>query len=416
MAESVVHEIKGRLGVNLLFVSHVMPWPADQGTRQRVFHILHALCQSHSVTLVVLSPEPDIASGYPDRDQLSGAVVIDPTSDQHRKTPGDSMWGSPLSRLRSIVGSRLPDVVQRWWSPRVVEQLTSLGRSTSFDVVWVERMFLAEMVHCAGFRNVVVDVDELESGSLSRLIEHRPKWYWSKPLHLMELAKTRSYERRLASRFSGLVVCKDEDLSGFGSGGAVLQTIPNGASSKPPLARSREREGQVLFVGSLDYQPNIDGVSWFCARVLPDLDDCVLTIVGREPVPAVLALANGKKCVIEANVPDVTPYYASAAVVVAPIWLGGGTKLKVLEALAFGKALVASAVAVEGLNLRPGIDYCEANDANGFREACKTLLADAKLRDRLGASGREFVESRFNWQHIGQSAVSLAERVQLLSS
>jgi glycosyltransferase involved in cell wall biosynthesis len=123
-------------------------------------------------------------------------------------------------------------------------------------------------------------------------------------------------------------------------------------------------------------------------------------------------LHDGSTCVVHGLVPDVTPYFEQAAVVVAPIRQGSGTRLKVLEALGRGKAVVATSVAAEGLDLRPGVDLEIADDPEAFARACAHLLADPAARRELGATGRRRVLERYRWEDIG----AMAEKVLFASS
>jgi glycosyltransferase involved in cell wall biosynthesis len=123
-------------------------------------------------------------------------------------------------------------------------------------------------------------------------------------------------------------------------------------------------------------------------------------MAGARPREAVRALDNGTDVVVAGSVPDLEPYYRRAALVVVPMWLGGGTRIKVLEALAHGKALVATCVGAEGLSLEPG-EALEIADGPGvFADACVWLLGDAGARRRLAENGRERVRERYEWDAV----------------
>jgi glycosyltransferase involved in cell wall biosynthesis len=131
------------------------------------------------------------------------------------------------------------------------------------------------------------------------------------------------------------------------------------------------------------------------------LSDACLSVVGKEAESDIRQLHDGQACFVHGHVPDVTPYYESAGLVIAPIRLGSGTRLKILEALMLGKALVASSVAIEGLDLRPGIDLEVADTPSSFANACLELMRDERRRHRLGQAGRERVLERYEWVRIG---------------
>src|SRR5262249_52274512 len=161
----------------------------------------------------------------------------------------------------------------------------------------------------------------------------------------------------------------------------------------------------------MDYEPNIDAACFFGNSIFPQVRQLQATasfhIVGRNPSPLVLALRDGANIVVHGRVPDVTPYFERASVVVAPIRQGGGTRLKVLEALGRGKALVATSTAAEGLDLRPGVDLEIMDDPDAFARTCARLLGDPVARQRLGTSGRQRVFERYQWDNIGKRAEQL---------
>jgi glycosyltransferase involved in cell wall biosynthesis len=304
----------------------------------------------------------------------------------------------------------LPNVVRNHRWPELTATLTDVRRRVRFDGTWLERAHVAEAARDAGFRRCVVDVDTLETVAESRHLGRTP-WYASKPLHYAEMAKTYLYERRLAARGDRVVVCKDEDRHFWGRNHPAVGVVPNGIVVGARADPGAEVPDELLFVGTLDYEPNIDAVRYFLADVWPRVraarPGARLRIVGRHPVPAVTALTDGIIVQVIGDVPDLAPHYARAAVVVAPIRLGGGTRLKVLEALGMGKATVATPEAVEGLDLRPDVDFMLADRPDRFAAACSALLTDSDCRSRLGASGRDRVASRYSWDQC----VSAAERV-----
>ena len=160
-------------------------------------------------------------------------------------------------------------------------------------------------------------------------------------------------------------------------------------------------ERGCVFVGALDYRPNVEGAVWFCREVWPRLRDRVpgarLDLVGRRPAPAVRRLAEVPGVEVVGPVPDVRPYLARAAVAVVPLRIARGVQNKVLEALAMGKAVVASPQALTGLGVGPGEHVLSASSPWEWVEAIGQLLDDAGFRQRLGSEGRLYVEENHDW-------------------
>jgi glycosyltransferase involved in cell wall biosynthesis len=252
-----------------------------------------------------------------------------------------------------------------------------------------------------------VDVDDLETiYQLQRVRAQR--LFPPRLLALCELAKLYAYERTLPRRFWRLVVCKEEDRRFFGRDRDRVFVVPNGTVAPGAVRSDRERDGEVVFVGTLGYEANADAAIYFRSRVLPLLAGAYpgarFVVIGLNPPPEVQALHDGQACIVVGSVPDVTPHYETASVVAVPIRKGGGTRLKVLEALAHGKAVVSTSLGAEGLDLRPGVDLEIADDAGSFATACARLLKDAALRRRLGQSGRERIISRSGWDRVSAAA------------
>ncbi len=396
--------------MKLLFVSSLRPWPTHTGAAQRVYHILEGFTRSHRVTLVnlVQRTAAPVDETFPLRERCERVIEVSSATCAVNRTRRYHEWPSVHDRVISLISSPQPSLIRRWKSPELLQALRILRASDDFDAVWVVRSYIAEMVRAAGFQRLVVDVDDIESAAMARMLKVSGPSR-SKPLQWAEWLKLDRYERRLPGRFSRLVVCKAEDRGFFGADAEPrVFVVPNGTAAFPPTAPELEVPGEVLFVGVLNYAPNIDAVRYFRADILPLLRHSSpatrFQIVGLRPDPDVLALDNGADCVVTGSVPDVTPYYARASVVAVPLRLGAGTKLKVLEALARGKAVVSTSVGIEGIDVRPGVDLEVADTPAEFAQACHRLLHDPAARRRLGESGRALVLERYGWNWAVEQA------------
>lgn len=403
--------------MRLLFVSHLYPWPAVTGNPMRVYHLLTGLARRHEVTLVALTGEALLAerqrSGYDDPVRQACARVIEVSDStcafnapRYGRRPADRAEFL-RQRLRGLVTSPVPWKVWGWDSPALVATLRALRAAEDFDAVWVERSYLGHQVRAAGFRRTVVDLDDLATVADQResAVAGRHPWW---PLLAAELAKTYLYERSLPRRFGRVAVCKEADRRFFGVSARRVTVVPNGAEDAPAADPAAERLGEVLFTGLLTYAPNIEAALYFHGEVLPRLralwPGVRFVIAGRLAPPQLRRLDNGTDCVVESPVPDMAPRFAAASVVVAPIRMGSGTRIKVLEALARGKAVVATSIGAEGLGVRSG-DHLElADDPEAFARAVAALLQDPARRARLGAAGRAHVRTQLGWSRAVDAA------------
>jgi glycosyltransferase involved in cell wall biosynthesis len=190
--------------------------------------------------------------------------------------------------------------------------------------------------------------------------------------------------------------------------------VPNGVNTQyfRPQPNGTAKHGlDCVFVGVLDYRANVEGLNWFCQNVWPEvhrrLPGATFAIVGRRPTPAVRQLANGPGVRLVGEVPDVRPYLAEAAVAIAPLHIARGVQNKVLEALAMGKAVVASPQAIEGLHLQDDVHIVRATSADEWVAQLIRLLTDVAICKQLGDAARAHLEQHYRWDNMLQPLLSL---------
>lgn len=230
--------------------------------------------------------------------------------------------------------------------------------------------------------------------------------------------KTRRYEARLFPRFDFVTMVSEQDRDvylanrpGFRD---RLAVVPNGvdcAHNVPGLAQPQP--AALVYNGALTYSANYDAMRWFLAEVYPHVRQAVpdvsLTITGSTQGVALTGLALDDTVRLTGFVPDVRLPVAGAAVCVVPIRQGGGTRLKILEAMALGTPVVATTKGAEGLNVQPGEHLVIAEDPIDFAAQAVRLLRDESERQRLAANARRLVETTYDWTQIGGRFVSLVE-------
>jgi glycosyltransferase involved in cell wall biosynthesis len=220
----------------------------------------------------------------------------------------------------------------------------------------------------------------------------------------LEASAWRRYERATRPRFDAIVVFAERDLDAVRptAGAAIVTRVPLAVDiPERPLDPVGSEPPTIVFVGSFGHPPNVDAALWLAGTIFPRVAALVpearLELVGHAPGEEVLALAGGAVSV-HASVPDVTPYLDRAAVVVAPIRMGGSMRMKVLESLAAGKALVVSPRAAEGVEELTGEQLLVAEDADEMADALASLLLDPARRRSLAESARRWAESNLGWE------------------
>jgi glycosyltransferase involved in cell wall biosynthesis len=318
---------------------------------------------------------------------------------------GDTRF--PIAVARSWLSA---DPVDLWkWRVREVKALVAtLIEQGTIDVCISDFLFAAANVPFGGRVPVVLFEHNVEYMIWQRLsaIESRP---WRRALFEFEWRKLRRRERAVCERadLTIAVSAEDRDRLLALAPAAHVTSIPTGVDTgyfRPTGAP--EIPARLVFTGSMDWQPNEDAVSYFVDSILPRIRHKVpqvsFAIVGRRPNARVKAIAEREGILVTGTVDDVRPFIAEAAVYVVPLRAGGGTRLKIFEALAMQKPVVSTTVGAEGLALTPGREFVAADDPETFANEVVALIHDPLRRHTLGRAGRELVETHYSWPHIAR--------------
>jgi glycosyltransferase involved in cell wall biosynthesis len=225
------------------------------------------------------------------------------------------------------------------------------------------------------------------------------------------------YERRALTRFHHILAVSEHDRQQMleMDPGCEITVVPTGVDvQKFPVAPpSLITPPRIVFTGSMDWEPNVDAVEYFCAqiwpRILAQYPHALFQIVGRNPFAKVQRLAS-ESVQVTGTVPSVTDYLRDAAVVVVPLRIGGGTRLKIYEAMAMGKALVSTSIGAEGLTFQDGRDLLLADDASSFADAILLLLRDAAVRRKFELAAVELA-AQYDWSIVARELADVLEKI-----
>jgi polysaccharide biosynthesis protein PslH len=355
--------------------------------------LLAGLARRHDVAALYLADHDEPS---PEKELLEACRLLEPVQ---RGRPPRGLRERLAPKLALLRG--VPTWASELAEPRFASRAAELAERLRPDVLQVEYpvmgQYLPALDHCPAPR-VLVDHD----ASVRDLRQWR--WPFAPLIAPLDARAWRIFERRVIDRVQAVVVFTDRDrraLEELGARTWIVQ-IPLGTTlGDSPLDPIGGSPPGVLFVGNFSHHPpNTDAALWLGRSILPPLrathPDVRLTIVGPSPTPEVQALA-GNGVVVTGEVPDVTPYLADAAVVVVPIRVGGGMRVKVLEALAAGKAVVATPLAVEGLAVSAGDQLEIAETEEELRGAISRLLGDAERRRAVAARARAWALEHLGW-------------------
>jgi polysaccharide biosynthesis protein PslH len=379
----------------LLYLVHRLPYPPNKGDKVRSFHLLKHLARNHEVHL--------------------GTFIDDPDDEQHVATVRTycaELYTEKLSprvaKLRSLSGLVSGEALSLpYYRKRGMRDWVSATlASQHFDAAVVFSSVMAQYVPAT--LPSLVDFVDADSAKWSAYAEsHGWPLSW---IYRREGRQLLDFERRVAAHalrsffvtpaevalFTDLAPECDAQVEAMGNGvdSDFFSPVHGGAS---PYA---EDELPIVFTGAMDYWPNVDAVCWFATEVLPELrrqePRLRFHIVGRSPTPAVQALA-GEGVSVSGTVPDVRPYLAHAAAVVAPLRIARGVQNKVLEAMAMGRPVVAASACTGAIEAKPGSDLLAATTADDYIAAVRQLLADPRAATQIGSNGRQRILAHYSW-------------------
>lgn len=377
-------------------------WPLNTGGRLRSFHVLSELSRRHRVTL--------LTTHGPGEDPQGLAAHLPRC---------ESVLSLPYAIPKLGTGRFALALLRSWFSPLPVD--LSKFRVAALSKMVRERLGAGQADLCvADFLSATPNVPLASpvpvvffAHNVEHMIWKRLSQIENRPLRRialkLEWRKMRRYEAKTCARanLTLSVSDKDRELLALAAPGARLCTIPTGVDTSYFTPNgTRETRAHLVFTGSMDWHPNEDAVLYFMNAILPrvrnEVPEVSFSVVGRSPTPRLLAAAREGGVKITGTVDDIRPYVSEAAVYIVPIRVGGGTRLKIFEALAMGKAVVATTVGAEGLPLVPGEHFIQADDPSEFARAVISLIRDARRRKTLGLAGRRLVEQRYSWTQVAR--------------
>jgi glycosyltransferase involved in cell wall biosynthesis len=391
----------------LLFLSPVVPAPLDRGQNVRVHNLVLGLARRFRVTLVV-PHGPGLDEESPLWTAVEELVVV----------PARSAPPSVVELLRFMARNRT--VVRRgvagWLMP--FQEAIDLLQPDRFAAFWVERLGQARLLAGVADR-VVVDLDDLEHRKWARelRLHARTDHGWALLRRFYYTVRFAYMELVGARRYGCCAVASSSDAGYLRSWGVRSSAmLPNGATVSATAPHERGVagvSGRVVFLGNLGYPPNVDA--------LVHLDEHVLPVLRARGVPVQVSVVGPgvtealrrrfPQLVFRGFAPDLGAALRDADICVVPLRLGGGTKVKVLDAMAAGVPVVTTPVGAEGLGLTHGVHALIAEPPDEFAEAVARVLQDEVLARSLAGAARRLVEDDYSWQSVQDRAIALADAV-----
>ena len=390
----------------ILFLTPQLPYPPEQGRSIRNCNLIAHVAQHHDVSLLSFGQGSPSAWG-----PLAQCCRI------LRIVPPPSR--STSDRIFTLLTTPDPDMAHRLWSSAFGAALRDSLKDDGYDIVQIEGIELApyaEMIpQVLGEGAVTIVFDDhnaeyvLQRRAYETDLRHPGRW----PAALYSLIQWRRlarFERQVCRQADVVLAASEADAEALRAlvPGLRPVVVPNGVDTAryhPGLPDALPlKHPAIVFTGKMDFRPNIDAMLWFHRRVWPliraGVPQATLYVVGKSPHRRLAPLFADPGVMVTGYVPDILPYFGGADVYIVPLRVGGGTRLKVLEAMAAGLPLVSTTLGAEGITLVPGKDALLADTPEDFAEAVVSLSGDPLRRQRLGDSARALVLEHYDWRHI----------------
>lgn len=384
--------------MHVLFVSTRSPYPLNGGHALRTYHTLREAARRHYVSFLTFVQHEEEWDGLHVLQEFCEDVVALPI-------PSDGKVGTAAALAGNILSSK-PFVAGKYNTRAMRRAIEAVREFSSVDLFHLDMLPLSVYAGQAGSAAVVQVDHNVEYNLLERRAgaeRGMGRRFWgeqARRLKAFEAAALRQADRTIAVSEIDATILRDL------APGAEVRTVPNGVDTEffQPAPEAPDADN-LVFVGAMTHFPNVDSVRFFLDDIWPRVraarPNSRFTIIGAHPPESILAAGLMPGVRVEGQVPDIRPFVGKAAVYVVPLRVGGGTRLKILDAMAMGKAIVSTSVGCEGLDVTDGVNIAIADSPGDFAARILGLMEDPSTREQMGREARATVESKYGWERLG---------------
>jgi|SRR5687768_2387422 len=399
--------------MKILWLKTELLHPVDKGGKIRTYHLLKQLKSAHHITYLTLDDGSAPAEAAEQASEYCHELIRIPHVTREKFSTG--FYGE----LALNMASSLPYAIRKYKSPAMTAAIRELVAKNDYDVIICD--FLAPAVNLPrGLQcPVVLFQHNVEAAIWKRHYEVQKNT--AKRIYLSwQWLKMQRFEGSICRRVDRVIAVSDADAETMQKDYRIekVYPIPTGVDVEffRPNAAATPAPNSLVFTGSMDWLPNEDGINYFNDEILPlikkSIPGVTLTIVGRNPSRKLLELAQrDSSIIVTGRVDDVRPYMERAAAYIVPLRIGGGTRLKIYEAMAMEKPTISTTVGAEGLPLRDGVELLLANDPRAFADAVLKVLTDANFAAQLSKNAAQLVRQNFGWDRVSAIMAELCEAV-----
>ena len=386
--------------MKILYLVPDFPYPAAGGGPLRLMGLIPGTAQAgHEVHVISFGTEENTDTPL---HHACTSLDIVPIPERSKR-----------DRLQTLVLSRRADMETRRWSEKFIQVLTEKLADEQFDIIQCQSLEMTPYLLYIRERwpqqTLVYDAYNAEA-ELQRMAYITDGAVPQKlPLALyswVQWKRIAALERKLGEKADAIIAVSEIDQQELqkAAGKTPVYLVPNGIQvseyREPPEKQIPLQQPSLIFTGIMDYRPNVDAALWFANEILPQIPKTHLYLVGNRPHPQIQALAGRENITVTGFVPDVMPYLHQGTVFVVPMRIGSGTRLKMLQAMAAGCAIVSTRVGAAGLAVTHGEQMLLADETSAFANAVCDLLSDPARRRNLSANAQSYVQEKFDWSVI----------------
>lgn len=395
--------------MDILFITTKCPLPTNDGHSLRSFNLLKQVAAKHKVHLLSFVKYQQEYNSIDELEKLCRSVELFEVPENRSK----------ISFIKTLVFSLLKRkafVVCKYDTQPMRQAIRRKLSENTINIVHLDMLPLAIYLDEVRGQKTVLDEHNVESKLLKQRVDtqtrHVRKWFFSEQQRLLE-----QFEKSACRGVDCIVTCSQEDkevLNGFAPTTPV-EVVPNGVDTCffAPDSSIAEEDSSMIFVGGLNWFPNLDALQWFDKMIMPDiLRDFPLAhlhIIGQQS--DTVTWQNQGSITCHGFVEDIRPYMAKAYVFIVPLRVGGGTRLKILNAMSMGKAVVSTTIGGEGLGLISGENVIFADQEKKFSTTVKNLFNNSEYRNKISKNGREFIAAHYQWDTIGKKLLNIYDEL-----
>ena len=395
--------------MRILWLKTELLHPVDKGGKIRTYNMLKELKRDHHVTYLTLDDGSASAEDRRNASEYCHELVCIPHRRREKFTPGFY-----VELFLNLVAQH-PYAIKKYESAAMRREISERDRNHSFDLLVCD--FLAPAVNVP--RSLSTPA-VLFQHNVEAMIWKRHYEVHTNPVKKSYLygqwQKMRRFERDMCRRFDSVIAVSADDREQMKReyGAEAVFDVPTGVDVEffRPNPDAKTSAHSMVFTGSMDWLPNDDAIRYFMREIMPlikqKVADATLTVVGRNPTPALVELGKSDpSLIITGRVEDVRPYMDNAAAYIVPLRIGGGTRLKIFEAMAMEKAVVSTTIGAEGLPLTDGVELLLADEPAAFADAVVKVLTDSATAAELGQRAASIVRKNYGWRQVTESFVSI---------